>query len=155
MALIKSGSDDIAPDWSPNLVGSNQSPGIWLLKQNAHCKSTEIGGIFVKIVPPKNIQKQKPLWKYISRLKTGFCWGRQWRWSLRVNTICYKHNFLSKAFHWRSSILYFCQNNQYLCTCQNFSSVISEEASQKQHKRVKGIENAKKITMSASHTVDF
>ena len=45
----------------------------------------------------------------------------------------------------------FVKTNQNLCICQNFSSVISEEASQKQHKRVKGIENAKKTLPCQLH----
>ena len=67
-----------------------------------------------------------------------------------TKTICYQKLSIDAAL-----FCIFVKTNQNLCICQNFSSVISEEASQKQHKRVNGIENAKKITMSASHTVDF
>ena len=46
----------------------------------------------------------------------------------------------------------FVKTNKYFYNFQNFSSVTSGEASQKQHKRVKGIENAKKKHYHVSFT---
>ena len=61
-----------------------------------------------------------------------------------TKTICYQK--LSLCFVFLSK-----QINIYVFV-QIFSSVISEEASQKQHKRVKGIEDAKKNHYHVSFT---
>ena len=67
-----------------------------------------------------------------------------------TKTFCYQKLSIDEAL-----FCIFVKTNNIYVFVKIFSSVISEEASQKQHKRVKGIENAKKnITMSASRTVD-